>query len=77
MKKFTVSIISNDQITIPASMHRLLGLTKGTKIDVFPLDRERFIAHVRHPSRILAFASTLRKHLDQQLPRTGKEVAEV
>lgn len=67
----TTSPTSKGQITVPRAIRRKLGLQAGNRIDVYPLGRDRFVAQIRRPSRILEFAGDL-SHLDhdeKELPK--------
>jgi AbrB family looped-hinge helix DNA binding protein len=70
--KYTTTVTSKGQITVPARLRRALGIEKGTRVDVFPL-QGRFVACVHGPSRILEFAGDL-AHLAKK-PKGSKRAA--
>ena len=55
----TVTVSTKGQITIPPVLRRRLGLKPGDQVDFYALDRERFVATIRRPSRIMDFAGDL------------------
>jgi bifunctional DNA-binding transcriptional regulator/antitoxin component of YhaV-PrlF toxin-antitoxin module len=54
-----VTVTTKGQITVPSPLCRRFDVQKGTTLDIFPLDRDSFVAHVRHTSRILDFVGDL------------------
>ena len=62
----TVTISSRGQITLPLGLRRQLGLKPGDRVDCYPVGRERFVATIRRPSRIMDFAGDLAE-LDREL----------
>jgi AbrB family looped-hinge helix DNA binding protein len=61
LKASATTLTSKGQLTVPAAIATQLGLTRGTKIDVYPLPgKEGFRAVIRRPSRILQFAGDLK-----------------
>ena len=64
----TVTVSSKGQITVPLALRRRLGLRRGDRVDVYPVGPDKFVARIRRPSRIMAFAGDLAE-LDRELSR--------
>ena len=65
---YTITVSSKGQITVPAALRRQLGLGRGDRLDIYPMDRQRFVATIRRPSRIMDFAGDLAE-LDRELSK--------
>ena len=63
---FTTTITSKGQITIPRLIRESLGIKKGIKLQILPIEGG-FIGKPHRQSRILEFAGDL-KHLDKVEP---------
>jgi AbrB family looped-hinge helix DNA binding protein len=70
--KHTTTVTSKGPITVPATIRRALGIEKGARIDIYPV-QGRFVAQVHRPSRIIEFAGDL-AHLVEK-PRGPKRAA--
>lgn len=68
---FTTTLTSKSQITIPKPVRERIGLTIGTKIDIFPTLDGGFIGKPKRKSNIMKFAGDL-AHLDDG--RSWKEI---
>lgn len=64
--KFTTTTTSKGQLTIPKRVREKLGLEKGVKVDIYPID-DGFIGKPRKKSRILDLIGDL-EYLDKGEP---------
>jgi AbrB family looped-hinge helix DNA binding protein len=62
----TVIVSTKGQLTVPSRLRRHLGLKPRDRVEFYAVGRERFVATVRRPSRILDFAGDLAE-LDLEL----------